>query len=69
MPISNFVKLAGEDYDKWFEIFHNTFLPADLNDKVSEILDALEYIKDWEPSDQQIAQHNSCGIPWHDGCP
>lgn len=69
MTISKTVKLAEDHYPTWLELFHNSILPADLNDKVSEILDALEYIKDWEPSDSQIAQSNSCGIPWHDGCP
>jgi hypothetical protein len=68
MTISNAVKLAEDQYPTWLELFHNSILPADLNDKVSELLDTLEYIKDWEPSDQQIAQNNSCGIPWHDGC-
>lgn len=32
------------------------------------ILPAVEYINNWEPSDDEIVANNSCGTPWHDGC-
>ena len=33
-----------------------------------EIMPAVEKIVDWEPSDSEIVETNSCGTPWHDGC-
>ena len=33
-----------------------------------EIMPAVDRIVDWEPSDDEIMEHNSCGTPWHDGC-
>ena len=33
-----------------------------------EIMPAVEKIVDWEPSDSEIMENNSCGTPWHDGC-
>ncbi len=33
-----------------------------------EIMPAVDKIVDWEPSDDEIVENNSCGTPWHDGC-
>jgi len=33
-----------------------------------EIMPAVDKIVDWEPSDDEIMENNSCGTPWHDGC-
>lgn len=33
-----------------------------------QIMPAVEYINNWEPSDDEIVANNSCGTPWHDGC-
>jgi len=44
-------------------------IPSDIAEKIEdEILPALEYIENWEPSDADIVSSNSCGTPWHDGC-
>ena len=32
------------------------------------IMPAVEYINNWEPSDDEIMASNPCGIAWHDGC-
>ena len=33
-----------------------------------KIMPAVEYINNWEPTDDEILANNSCGTPWHDGC-
>ncbi len=33
-----------------------------------EIMPAVDKIVDWEPSDDEIVENNSCGTSWHDGC-
>lgn len=43
-------------------------IPADIADKIEDIIQNLEYIRDWGPCDDDIIEHNSCGIAWHDGC-
>lgn len=42
--------------------------PADIYEKIEDMIDTLEYIRDWEPSDDEMIANNSCGTPWHDGC-
>lgn len=34
----------------------------------NDIQPAIDKIVDWEPSDDEILQYNSCGTAWHDGC-
>lgn len=34
----------------------------------NEIQPQIDKIVDWEPTDAEILEYNSCGIPWHDGC-
>jgi len=34
----------------------------------NEIMPQVDHIVDWEPSDDEIMENNSCGTPWHDGC-
>ena len=34
----------------------------------NDIQPAIDKIVDWEPSDDEILQYNSCGTTWHDGC-
>ena len=36
-----------------------------LEDEIQPLLDK---IVDWEPTDDEILEYNSCGTPWHDGC-
>jgi hypothetical protein len=33
--------------------------PADIANHIAS---------EWEPSDEEMLAHNSCGIAWHDGC-
>lgn len=44
------------------------YLPSDICEKIEEMIETLEYIRDWEPSDAEMIANNSCGTPWHDGC-
>lgn len=43
-------------------------LPSDVLDKIEEVIEALEYIEGWQPSDDDMIENNSCGTAWHDGC-
>ena len=37
------------------------YLPSDICEKIEEMLETLEYIRDWEPSDAEMIANNSCG--------
>lgn len=61
--------LAWHSLKAWKRIFDNDYtLPSDVVDKIEGIIEALEYIEGWEPSDADMIANNSCGTPWHDGC-
>ena len=60
--------LAHSSIPAWEEILKNEHLPPDVESRVEEIIEHLEYISGWEPSDQEVLANNSCGTPWHDGC-
>jgi hypothetical protein len=32
------------------------------------VIEALEYIEGWEPSDADMIANNPVGTAWHDGC-
>ena len=34
----------------------------------NDIQPAIDKIVDWEPSDDELLQYNSCGTAWPDGC-
>ena len=59
---------ANQSIKQWNQILNKEYLPADVEEKIEEIIEALEYIDGWEPSDDEIIANNSCGTPWHDGC-
>lgn len=61
---------AFHSLPQWKRILHNEdgILPVDLVEKIEAIIEALEYIEGWEPSDDEMIENNSCGTAWHDGC-
>jgi hypothetical protein len=60
--------LAYHSLAAWKRILSNEYLPSDVQTKIEEIVDALEYIEGWEPCDADLVANNSCGTAWHDGC-
>ena len=64
----NYFDFAEQSLQKWNKILMREYLPSDIEEKIEEIIENLEYIKDWEPSDYDMITNNSCGTPWHDGC-
>jgi hypothetical protein len=60
--------VAAATLPVWNKFLNDLSLPTDLYDKVGDMIDILGYIKDWQPSDADIIENNSCGIAWHDGC-
>ena len=59
---------ANQSIKQWKQIMMKEYLPSDICEKIEEMLETLEYIRDWEPSDAEMIANNSCGTPWHDGC-
>lgn len=59
---------ANQSIKQWNQILNKEYVPSDVEDKILEILEALEYIDGWEPSNYDMITNNSCGTPWHDGC-
>lgn len=64
----NYFDFAEQSIQQWNKILMREYLPSDIEEKIEEILENLEYIKDWQPSDADMIANNSCGTPWHDGC-
>ncbi len=60
--------VAAATLPVWNKFLNDLSLPADLYDNVEDMINILEYIKDWQPSDADIIKNNSCGTAWHDGC-
>lgn len=61
--------LAFHTLPQWKRVLENDYtLPCDIQDKIEDIITALEYIEGWEPSDDDMIANNSCGTAWHDGC-
>lgn len=59
---------ANQSIKQWNQIMMKEYLPSDICEKIEEMIETLEYIRDWEPSDAEMIANNSCGTPWHDGC-
>jgi hypothetical protein len=59
---------ANQSIKQWKQIMMQETFPADIYEKIEDMIDTLEYIRDWEPSDVEMIANNSCGTPWHDGC-
>jgi len=59
---------ANQSIKQWNQIMMREYLPTDICEKIEEMIETLEYIRDWEPSDAEMIANNSCGTPWHDGC-
>ena len=59
---------ANQSIKQWNQILKREYLPLDICEKIEEMLETLEYIDGWEPSDYDMITNNSCGTPWHDGC-
>ena len=60
--------VAAATLPVWNKFLNDLSLHTDLCDKVGDMIEILEYIKDWQPSDADIITNNSCGTAWHDGC-
>jgi hypothetical protein len=53
----------------WKRILDKEYnLPCDIEEKIIEVIEALEYIEGWEPSDADMIANNPVGTAWHDGC-
>ena len=61
------ITVAAATLPVWTKIL-NDDIPADLYDKVGDLVTILEYIEGWGPSDDDMIANNSCGTAWHDGC-
>jgi hypothetical protein len=59
---------ANQSIKQWKQIMMQETHPADIYEKIEDMIDTLEYIRDREPSDAEMIANNSCGTPWHDGC-
>lgn len=59
---------ANQSIKHWKQIMMQESFPVDIYEKIEDMIDTLEYIRDWEPSDAEMIANNSCGTPWHDGC-
>ena len=60
--------VAGATLPVWERILNDLTIPTDLYDKVGDLIEILEYIEGWQPSDADMIANNSCGTAWHDGC-
>ena len=61
--------LAHHSLIKFKMLVRNNYIQGDILEKIEdELIPALEYIDNWEPSDADLIENNSCGIPYHDGC-
>ena len=50
-------RLASTSLHCWRKLVYSDYLPADVVEKIEEIIEALEYIDGWEPSDAMIQNH------------
>ena len=60
--------VAGATLPVWNKFLNDLTIPTDLYDKVEDLIEILEYIEGWQPSDADMIAANSCGTAWHDGC-
>lgn len=60
--------VAGATLPVWERILNDLTIPTDLYDKVGDLIEILEFIEGWQPSDADMIAANSCGTAWHDGC-
>lgn len=66
--MKNAFDLAEQSIKDWEKALSAGANPGDIEEKIEQILECLEYIKGWEPSDADIVSNNSVGTAWHDGC-
>ena len=66
--MDNLTALISDILPKFESILKTEVLSADQADRVEDVIFQLEAILNWEPNDDDIIEHNSCGIVWHDGC-
>ena len=50
-------RLANASLHQWKKLIDEAYLSSDLIEKIEEIIEALEYIDGWEPSDAMIQDH------------
>jgi hypothetical protein len=50
-------RLANVSLYRWRKLVYSDCLPNDVVEKIEEIIEALEYIDGWEPSDAMIQDH------------
>ena len=50
-------KLANVSLHQWRKLVYSDCLPNDVVERIEEIIEALEYIDGWEPSDAMIQDH------------
>lgn len=60
--------VAAATLPVWNKFLNDLSIPTDLYDKVGDLIEILEYIEGWQPSDADMIANNSCGTAWHDGC-
>jgi len=50
-------RLANVSLYRWRKLVYSDCLPNDVVERIEEIIEALEYIDGWEPSDAMIQDH------------
>jgi uncharacterized secreted protein with C-terminal beta-propeller domain len=50
-------RLANASLYRWRKLVYSDCLPNDVVERIEEIIEALEYINGWEPSDAMIQDH------------
>ena len=50
-------KLANVSLHQWRKLVDSDCQPNDIIERIEEIIEALEYIDGWEPSDAMIQDH------------